>query len=369
MAPMLTIDGTFGEGGGQILRTSLGLSLVTGRPFVIERIRGGRSKPGLLRQHLCGVRAAVEISGADVEGDALGSGRLVFRPGAVQPGEYHCSVGSAGSALLVLQAILPGLMLADGPSRIVLEGGTHNPWAPPFPFVTASFAPVLKRMGVGLELTLERPGFYPAGGGRMIANITPTRRLKPIKLRHQKITGARAIATVANVSDTVAERQLSVLRRKLRELSPELRIERLEGAMSPGNCVRVEVDHGVDTACFVAFGERRKRPEKVAQAAARATRDWMRRKVPVEEHLADQLLIPMALAGEGSFFTGPPSSHTTTNVHTIGQFLDVRFDINALDDDAWVVAVSRQGPPRTRPESSSGASTRCRDGRSAPRPT
>jgi len=336
---MITIDGTHGEGGGQILRTSLGLSLVTGTPFIIENIRGGRSKPGLLRQHLCCVRAAAEIGGAEVEGDALRSGTLRFVPRTVTPGDHRFSVGSAGSALLVLQAVLPALMTAGGPSRIVLEGGTHNPWAPPLPFITASFAPVLRRMGVGLTLTLDRPGFFPAGGGRVVVEVEPARRLQQLTLRHAPIRAVRGIATVANLGDTIAERELKVLRRKLREHAPELVLERLDGAQSPGNVVRVEIDHGEDTACFVAFGEKRKRAEKVAEAAARAARTWMRQRVAVCEHLADQLLVPMALAGGGSYFTGPLTEHTRTNIHTIGRFLEVPITTGDLDDDAVAVQV------------------------------
>jgi len=321
MTQMLTIDGRFGEGGGQILRTALGLSLVTGKPFTLNQIRGGRSRPGLLRQHLTAVRAATQISGASVTGDELRSGSLRFEPGPVVPGEYEFSVGSAGSVLLVLQAVLPALIVADGPSRLVLEGGTHNPWAPPEPFLRTSFLPVLEQMGATVLLELERPGFYPAGGGRLVAHITPTPALRPLSLERGPIGAVRGIASLAGLPDAIGERELKVLRRHLRATAPTLELERLPVGPSQGNIVRVEVDHGDLTACFVAFGRKGRRAERVAQEAADACKAWLARDVAVEEHLADQLLIPLALAGSGSFTTGPLSSHTETNMHTIGLFL------------------------------------------------
>src|SRR5437867_958993 len=164
---MLLIDGSQGEGGGQILRTALGLSLVTGTPIRIEKIRAGRAKPGLLRQHLTAVNAATAIGAVDVEGATLGSQELTFRPGTVKPGEYRFAVGTAGSTGLVLQTVLPPLLTAPGPSTLTLEGGTHNPTAPPFDFLARAFLPLISRMGPSATARLERPGFYPAGGGQM----------------------------------------------------------------------------------------------------------------------------------------------------------------------------------------------------------
>ncbi len=140
---LIRIDGSFGEGGGQILRTALSLSLVTGRPIQIDNIRAGRERPGLLRQHLTAVLAAAEIGQAQVEGAVLGSTSIGFVPGPVKAGEYRFAVGSAGSGTLVFQTVLPALMLATGPSRLVIEGGTHNDAAPPFPFLERAFLPLV----------------------------------------------------------------------------------------------------------------------------------------------------------------------------------------------------------------------------------
>ena len=158
---MITIDGLMGEGGGQVLRTSLGLSLVTGKPFRIEKIRAGGEKPGLMRQHLTAVRAAAQIGDAKVSGDEIGSRTLVFEPCPVRPGEYEFAVGTAGSATLVLQTVLPALIVASGPSRLTLKGGTHNPWSPPFDFLKKAFLPLLAKMGAAVTVELVRPGSTP----------------------------------------------------------------------------------------------------------------------------------------------------------------------------------------------------------------
>src|SRR5258706_8068507 len=179
---MIRIAGSFGEGGGQILRTSLSLSLATGKAFRIEKIRAGRERPGLLRQHLTAVLAAAEVGGAEVEGAALGSTSLSFSPGKVRGGEYRFSVGTAGSGTLVFQTVLPALMLAGEPSRIVIEGGTHNSAAPPFDFLARTFVPLLERMGPKVHLQFERYGFYPAGGGRFCAEVHPVKVLNGIEI-------------------------------------------------------------------------------------------------------------------------------------------------------------------------------------------
>ena len=244
---MLSLDGTHGEGGGQILRSSLTLSLLTGTPFVMENVRGGRRKPGLLRQHLCAVQAAARIGAAQVEGDSLGSARVAFRPsGALVGGEHHFAVGSAGSAMLVLQTILLPLLAADGPSRVVLQGGTHNPWAPPEPFLQSSFLPALRLMGADVRLTMERPGFFPAGGGRAVLEVQPG-PLRSLNVERGAIAGTRVVATSANLPADVARRELSAARAVLGE-HVAVQDEQLAGSLSPGNLVRVEVTHGGHTA-------------------------------------------------------------------------------------------------------------------------
>jgi RNA 3'-terminal phosphate cyclase (ATP) len=331
---VLTIDGAQGEGGGQILRTALALALATGTPFRMERIRAGRARPGLLRQHLTAVEAAAAVGGAGVEGAALGSQALVFRPRSVRPGDYQLRVGTAGSVCLVLQAVLPALLTAGGPSRLALEGGTHNPAAPPFDFLALAFLPLLRRMGARVEATLERWGFYPAGGGRVTVRVGPAARLEPLVLLERgAVRRRRARAVVARLPRSIAERELAVIGRRLGWGPAELEVVALDpgGAPArttaagpgPGNVVMLEIESAEVTEVVTGFGERGVRAEAVAEGAAEEARRYLAAGVPAGPHLADQLLLPLALAGAGAFRTGTLSPHATTSIAVLRRFLDV----------------------------------------------
>jgi len=343
VAELLTIDGSQGEGGGQILRSSVALALVLGRPVRIERVRAGRRRPGLLRQHLTAVRAAAAIGeGGALEGAELGSMTIVFRPGVVRGGEHRFAVGSAGSATLVLQTILPPLLLAPAPSSLVLEGGTHNPMAPPFEQVERAFLPLLARMGCRVQAVLERHGFYPAGGGRLRVQIEPAvdGRLAPLELRERgALRSSRARAVVANLPRHIAERELARVRKTLGWAEPALELCEVESA-GPGNLLSLELESEQLTEVVTGFGEKGVRAERVADLAIREARRYLRSGAPVGEHLADQLLLPLALAGGGAFRTLRPSSHLRTNVAVIQAFLpalDVRLEERGPDD--WQVLV------------------------------
>jgi RNA 3'-terminal phosphate cyclase (ATP) len=341
---VLEIDGSWGEGGGQILRTALGLSLATQQAFRISRIRAGRQKPGLQAQHLAAVNAAAAIGGAALQGAALNSQDLVFQPGKVTPGEYAFSVGTAGSAALVLQTVLPALITAGGPSSLVLEGGTHNPLAPPFEFLAGCFLPLIRRMGPSVKIKLDRHGFFPAGGGKMRVVIEPAARLSPLQLAERgAVLRCRATATIANLPRHVAERELKVLKRELRLDAGDLRICEVK-SHGPGNVAVVEVESADVVGVFTGFGELGVRAEAVAHALAKDVRHYLDADVPVSESLADQLLLPMALAGEGSFLTVPLSSHTRTNLEVIRQFLPIDSTVETAGDNAVVVAIRRSGP-------------------------
>lgn len=337
---MILIDGSYGEGGGQILRTALGLSLVTGKPFRIERIRAGRKSPGLLRQHLTAVKAATEIGRAEAVGAHLGSSELTFTPGEVVPGEYSFAIGTAGSTSLVLQAVLPALLSAAGPSVISLEGGTHNPFAPPFDFLDKAFLPLLNRMGVQIKAELECPGFYPAGGGRVRFTIHPAERLAPLELRERgEIRARRAKALIANLPYSIAERELAVIGKKLSWPPECLQPEGLRNSRSPGNAVSIEIESEHVTEVFTGFGERGVLAETVAERAAKEARRYLASEAAVDEYLADQLLIPLALAGGGAFTTGPLSKHASTNIEVIHKFLDIRISATAIANRLWLVEI------------------------------
>jgi len=208
MDGVLKIDGSLGEGGGQILRTAVGVAAVTGNAVQIDRIRAGRSKPGLMRQHLTAVNAAAQICSANISGNSAGSTQLLFSPGKVQAGDYHFSIGTAGSATLVLQTVLPMLLTANGPSRVVLEGGTHNLAAPPFEFLSSAFLPLVNAMGPTVQVILERYGFFPAGGGRLVVNIKPAEGLTGFDLCERgSLLSAKARVLISNLPMNIAERE------------------------------------------------------------------------------------------------------------------------------------------------------------------
>ncbi len=337
---MISIDGSQGEGGGQILRTSLALSLVTGQPFRMERIRAKRQKPGLLKQHLTAVEAAKKVGCAEVEGAALGSQTLEFRPGPVTPGNYRFAVGTAGSATLVLQTVLPALLTASGHSTLTLEGGTHNPMAPPFDFLAKCFMPLMHRMGPSVELELRRHGFYPAGGGQFHARIEPAKKLLALELLERgAIRSRQARILVSKLPEHIAQRELNVVRDELKWRDDEGGVEAVPYPLGPGNAVVLAIEAEHVTEVFSGFGERGRPAEKVAKSAAEAAKCWIEAGVPVDEHLADQLLIPMALTGGGSFRTTKPSLHSMTNAEVIQRFVSVAIPIEQESELVWRVQV------------------------------
>jgi RNA 3'-terminal phosphate cyclase (ATP) len=338
----LHIDGSRGEGGGQILRTSLSLSMITGRPIRIENIRARRSKPGLMRQHLTAVQAAARLSNARVEGDAVGSKEISFTPAAVVPGEYDFAIGTAGSTTLILQTLLPALILAPGPTRLTFEGGTHNPLAPPFEFLDRVFLPLLRRMGATVEARLERAGFYPAGGGRLAVEVTPAGGLRRLDLLERgEIRHRQGTVLLANLPGHIAEREVKKLRQLTSWDEACFEIHKVDSA-GPGNAVLLELGSESVTEVFSAIGQAGVSAEAVAELAVHEMRSYLVAGVPVGEHLADQLLLPMALAGAGSYRTLPLSLHARTQIELIPEFLDVRITVEEEEEGrAYRVAVEQ----------------------------
>lgn len=321
---MVELDGSIG--GGQVLRSALSLSMLTGRTLQIENIRARRSRPGLLRQHLTAVLAAAQVCGASVSGAELGSQRLRFEPGIVRGGDYRFAIGTAGSCTLVLQTLLPALLQASEPSRVTISGGTHNPLAPPSDFIERAWLPLLRRMGADVELNLLRHGFVPAGGGELEVHIKPS-MLKPLHLADRgRLLESRAIALIAGLARQVAERELLHAGTSLDIASEARHCVVLADERGPGNVLMLEFACEQLTELFCAFGQSRMRAEVVAQDAVEQARHWLGSPAAVGEHLADQLLLPMAIAGAGSFTTPSMTEHLQSNISVIERFLAVRFD-------------------------------------------
>jgi RNA 3'-terminal phosphate cyclase (ATP) len=332
---MLQIDGSQGEGGGQILRSALALAICTQQPFRITQIRANREKPGLMRQHLTAVRAAAEICGGEIEGAELGAQTLTFRPGALQAGRYSFAIGTAGSCTLVLQTILPPLLFAAAPSEIRISGGTHNRASPPFDFLQRTFVPLLARMGAQVDLELVQPGFYPKGGGLLRTLITPVQRLNPLELHERgERMHSYAEAYISALPIHIAQRELEIVGQMLNWPAEQLLLRGLSNDVGPGNALTLTLPHANVTEVITAFGERGVRAETLAKEAALGARAYLAASAPVGEHLADQLLVPLALAGGGSFTATQVTPHLRSNALVIEKFTDrrVRMETNATGE-------------------------------------
>lgn len=329
---MVVIDGSYGEGGGQVLRTALTLSVLTGQAVRVERIRAGRKNPGLQPQHLTAVQAAAAICAARLEGARLDSPTLTFIPTApLRSGEYTFDVteaargGSAGSVGLVLQTVLLPLALAPGPSHLTLRGGTHVPWAPPVSYLEHVFLPTIARMGVHAQMELVRWGFYPAGGGEIRVRVAgDAGPLKPIRLTERgELERVWGLAVVTNLPAHIPQRMANRACNVLAEAGIQAQIEprRLQGA-GPGAGIFLFADYTHATAGFTAYGQPGLPAERVAEAACAELLAHHHAGAPADPHLADQLVLPAALApGESRIVTSRVSQHLLTNVWVVEQFL------------------------------------------------
>ena len=334
---MLKIDGSQGEGGGQILRTSLTMAMITGTDINIENIRAGRAKPGLMRQHMACVKAAQQISSAEISGVKLGSTSIIFKPGAIRAGEYEFSVGTAGSTMLIFQTVLPALARVKGTSHLKFNGGTHNMMAPSFDFIALAFAPLLKRMGVDIEMKLHRHGFYPQGGGEWHATIKPTGEIRPLELTDSgDLVSREAVVTSSHIPEHVAVRELNEIAKRCDWSKNELRSEFVECPGS-GNILSLRLQYQNCTEITEIVGKVGLSAERVARNAIKIMQRYQSAGAVVGEHLADQLMLPMAIGEGGVFRTLKPSTHTTTNRDVIHLFGKGRFQFEKVDADLWEV--------------------------------
>jgi RNA 3'-terminal phosphate cyclase (ATP) len=341
MSAEILLDGSSGEGGGQILRSSLALSMATGKPFRIHRIRAGRKKPGLMRQHLTCVKAAARVCSAQLEGAELGSTALTFRPGPMIPGRYAFSVGSAGSSTLVFQTLLPALITTGQSFELTLEGGTHNPAAPTLDFLDRVYLAALRRMGVNVEIKMERRGFFPVGGGKWIATLAPSGPLKPFQVPERgRLLGQTAKVLWNRILPQDPERARSHLSANLGWRFSDIEIEEAVESPGPGNVIHAELRFEHITEMVTAFNAFGASPEAVCDGLMVDVRGYRDHGAPVGRRLADQLLLPMALGAGGWFRTGPLSNHTRTNIETIGRFSDRGIEVRDVDGDVVEVKVA-----------------------------
>lgn len=325
---MLEIDGSYGEGGGQILRTSLGLSCLLQRPFRMYNIRKGRRKPGLMPQHLACVRALARVFRATVRGDHEASTEIVFDPGKPASGDYYFDIGTAGSTSLLLQAILPSLIRVRGGSGITLRGGTHVPFSPPFHYIHDVFVPSLLRIGIRVNTHLLRFGFYPRGGGEVRMEISPSEEVKGLTLSERGGTiSVRGVSAVGNLPASIAERQSKAAAGLLRSQGLDAEMDLLEvPAFGKGTFLFILFESENCLAGFSALGEPGKKAEAVGEEAAGELIDYYRTTACLDPHLADQIVPYLAAAGESSSFTtSSVSGHLLTNLWVTEKFAGIKY--------------------------------------------
>ena len=294
MDDVVTINGSMGEGGGQVLRTSLSWSASTGREIEIEKSRAGRAKPGLKRQHLTCVKAVAEICGAKVSEVDVGTMELTFAPGPIKGGDYRFDVGTAGSVTLVAQTVIPVLLKADKPSTVTITGGTHVPFAPVWEFFTETYLPELRRMGARIEAELVQPGFYPAAGGVVKIRVWPfedAERPSYALTDLGEFRGGKVVGVVSNLPRAIAEAEVGIVGRQLRDLNL-VREVREVASFGPGNYCYVQLDYARGAIVFSAVGTHDKSRKAVAGEVVKAVHDFLKAGKACEKHLADQLLVP-----------------------------------------------------------------------------
>ena len=332
---MVEIDGSFGEGGGQILRTSLSLSCLTGKPFRIFNIRKNRRKPGLQPQHLTSVRAAKLISGAQAKGDEIGSSELAFEPSGCRPGEYAIDIGTAGSTSLVLQTVVPALLFAGGESEITLTGGTHVPMSPPFDYLAEVYGPALERLGLDARFRIEKYGFYPKGGGKVQAHVRPAEGVRPLVASGRGgLVRLSGVSAVGNLPDSIARRQKDALTETLRAASNVEADVRVESVPTPGTgtFMFLLAEYEGAVAGFSSIGIRGKRAEVVGAEAAQQFLRYHESGAALDMHLADQLAVFLPMAdGVSSFTTESVSQHLLTNLETVKKFHDFDYRIDGSE--------------------------------------
>jgi RNA 3'-terminal phosphate cyclase (ATP) len=329
---LIGIDGSQGEGGGQVLRAALTLSAVTGEGFEITKIRARRSRTGLRPQHEAAVRAAAFACGARTSGVFEGSPDLRFEPAKAEAGEFRFEIATAGASTLVAQTVLPILAVGEAASRVVVQGGTHVPLSPPFPYLARHWTAVVSRLGLETSHELVRAGFYPRGGGELRSRVAPWVRPGAALVMESRggLLAVRGVSAAAKVKGDVAVRQRDGAQARLwegRRLEAEWEVIDLP-AESPGSALYLEAEFEAGRAAFSWLGEKGLPAERLGDRAARRLLRFLgdEEGAAVDAHLADQLVVPLCISGGGGrVTTGEVTSHLETVVGIAQTFgFDVR---------------------------------------------
>jgi RNA 3'-phosphate cyclase len=336
------IDGSYGEGGGQILRTALSLSVLTSQPIEIFNIRLKRKNPGLQRQHLVCVEACQKISEAKVFGKKIGSLTLRFKPKKIKPGKYEFDIGTAGSTSLVIQTILLPLAFCSKSSEILIVGGTHNPLAPPFHYLKEIFLPMVNQLGIEAELKLEKWGFYPKGGGRVRLFIKPVSKLKAKSfLERGELESISGLSVVANLPIDIALRQKKAMLEGLKnfsflknekKLEEKIKIEETR-SLSSGSFTFLKVKFKNVLAGFSALGEKGKLAENVGKEVIEQFKEYYYSNKCLDYFLADQIILYLAFSRQPfSFTTSKITNHLLTHIWLLKQFLKIKIEVDSKEN-------------------------------------
>lgn len=341
---MIEIDGSYGEGGGQILRTSLSLSCLLKKPFRIFNIRKNRKKPGLMAQHLVCVKATQALTNAQVKGDSIGSTELFFSPGEVRSGSFYFDVKTAGSTSLILQTIIPSLIFSNKKSNIVLKGGTHVPFSPSFHYIEGVFAYFLKKIGIEINVSIERYGFYPRGGGEIRAQIYPLKDIKPLRIKDRgNIKRIKGYSGAGNLPISIAERQKNAFVEKIRDMNSLVEMDLINKipTLGQGTFIYAQLESENSVAGFTSLGERGKRAEIVGEDLAKDLIKHYRTGAAMDPYISDQIILYLSICKESSeFTTSNISNHLMTNLWVINHFLEFKYLVDGALGEPGVIRIN-----------------------------
>ncbi len=340
---MIKIDGSFGEGGGQILRTCLSLSLLKQKPFEITNIRANRDKPGLKPQHIKCIQAATQIAKAEVSNFKLGAQELSFTPHDLIPGEYRFDINTAGSTSLVSQMVCLPLALAKEKSRVVITGGTHVLWSPTHHYLAYQWLPYMRKIGINMKLKFVKAGFYPKGEGKIIIELSPSESLSPIEVLNKgNLQRIKGLSAVANLDLKVAERQKTQINNRLKKIGVKyyVKVEEMRSRWK-NSMVLFFAEYENGSGCFVSLGALGKRAEKVADEAVDQLMEYTSSSGCVDQYLADQLILPLCFTNQKSkFSTTKVTQHLLTIVDVVKKFLDIEIKVDGKLDEVGVVEIN-----------------------------
>jgi RNA 3'-phosphate cyclase len=325
---MINVDGSYGEGGGQILRTSLSLSSLFGKSVKITNIRANRPKPGLAQQHMMGIKALRDMTGAEVKGLRAGSTEIEFSPGELRSGQYRIDIGTAGSITLILQALLIPSAFSQDEVELRITGGTDVRWSPPIDYVKSVFLPIARKMGYQAEIELISRGYYPKGNGKIRANILPIKSLAPIKLTGRgDLKAVKGVAHSLNLPCHIVERFVKSAKEALPGYECDIVLE-CKKNFSTGCGITLWANYENSVLGASSIGEIGKPAEKVGREAGQGLLEEIRGGAPLDRHMSDQIIPYMALArGTSEVAVRELTPHLKTNIYITEKILGNKFQI------------------------------------------